>query len=105
MHIQVLGSGCPACHKLFETTQKAVEELNIKEDIEYVTGDSATQKFIELGVLTSPVLLIDEKVVMTGATNNVDRVKHAIFKGIENKSKTCGCDCCCEDGCACDGKC
>ena len=105
MHIQVLGSGCPACHTLFETAQKAVEELNIKANVEYVTGDEATQKIIELGVMTSPVLLIDEKVAMTGATNKVDKVKQVISKGIENKSETCRCECCCNDGCACDGKC
>lgn len=105
MQIQVLGSGCPTCHKLFETTQKAVEELGIKTMVEYISGDQATQKIIELGVMTSPVLLIDDKVVMTGATSKVDKVKQVISKGIKNKSETCGCDCCCDDGCDCVGKC
>lgn len=103
MHIQVLGSGCPACHTLFETTQKAVEELGIKTSVEYISDDQATQKIIELGLMTSPVLLINDKVAMTGATNKVDKVKQIISKEIENKSETCGCDCCCDGGCG--GKC
>jgi len=81
MYIQVLGSGCPACHQLFETTQKAVEELSLKANVEYITGDVATQKIIELGLMVSPVLLINGKVAMTGATNKVDKVKQVISTG------------------------
>jgi len=38
MRIQVLGSGCPTCKKLFEITQKAAAELGLKDQVEYVTG-------------------------------------------------------------------
>jgi len=45
MKIQVLGSGCPACRNLFELTKKAVEELNLKAEVEYI---SDIQKIIEM---------------------------------------------------------
>jgi thiol-disulfide isomerase/thioredoxin len=35
--IQVFGSGCPTCKKLFELTQKAVTELDLKTEVEYIT--------------------------------------------------------------------
>lgn len=40
MKIQVLGSGCHNCKKLSEITAKALEELNLNEEVEYVTGDA-----------------------------------------------------------------
>ena len=33
MKIQVLGSGCPTCKKLYELTQEAVKQLNIDEKV------------------------------------------------------------------------
>ncbi len=40
MLIQILGSVCPKCKKLYELTQKAVEELGLKDQAEYITGES-----------------------------------------------------------------
>ena len=38
MKIQVLGSGCHNCKKLYELTQQAVKELNMNEEVEYIFG-------------------------------------------------------------------
>lgn len=35
MKIQVLGSGCPTCARLNEVVSKAVEEMGVKEKVEY----------------------------------------------------------------------
>ena len=37
MKIQVLGSGCSSCKKLFELTRQAVDESGLKAELEYVT--------------------------------------------------------------------
>jgi small redox-active disulfide protein 2 len=63
MIIQVLGSGCPTCKQLYETTKKAVEELKINVAVEYI---SDVTKMIEMGVMTSPVLVINGKPVLIG---------------------------------------
>ncbi len=34
MKIQVLGSGCSTCKKLFELTKEAVKQLNLREEVE-----------------------------------------------------------------------
>ena len=56
MQIQVLGSGCATCKKLFELTKKAVEELNLKSEVEYVTD---VQQIVAMGLMSSPVLAVD----------------------------------------------
>lgn len=97
MQIQVLGSGCPTCKKLFEITKQAVEELDLKIDVEYITD---IQKIVEMGVMSSPVLAINGKPVMTGSVSDIEKIKKIIndcgnnFDVTEKKS-----------GCSCGGNC
>jgi small redox-active disulfide protein 2 len=77
--IQVLGSGCPACRKLFELTKRAVEELGLKIEVEYITD---IRKIIEMGVMASPVLAINDKPVMVGFLPNIERIKEIINKNL-----------------------
>jgi len=72
MKIQVLGSGCPTCKKLYELTKQAVQELNLSEEVEYITDIS---KIVEMGVMSSPVLAVDGKPVMTGFVPDVEKIK------------------------------
>ena len=53
MKIQVLGSSCPTCKKLFELTKQAVNILDLKIEVEYIAD---IQKIVEMGVMSSPVL-------------------------------------------------
>jgi len=94
MKIQVLGSGCPTCKKLYELTSKAVEELKIDVEIEYITD---TQKIIELGVMSSPVLSIDGKSVIAGSVPSIEKIKEAIL-GSNTQDDSCS-------NCSCGGKC
>jgi len=83
--IEVLGSGCPACKKLYEMTQKAVRELGMKEKVEYFTGDKGINKLIELGAMSSPVIAINNKIVMVGFTPNLEKIKSVISKAKEER--------------------
>ena len=76
MQIQVLGSGCRTCKNLFELTQKALAELSMDDEVEYITDIS---KIIEMGIMTSPVLTIDGKAVMEGSTTNIENIKDLIL--------------------------
>lgn len=81
MQIQVLGSGCTTCKKLFELTEKAIEELELtdhlelNEEVQYITD---VTKILELGIMSSPVLVIDSKPVMVGATSDIEKIKNLI---------------------------
>ncbi|MBN2368035.1 thioredoxin family protein [Candidatus Woesearchaeota archaeon] len=80
MIISVYGSGCATCKKLFELTQKAIEEMGTKNKVEYVTGQQGIQKIIELGAMKSPVLSVDGKIAMEGFTPDITKIKDAILK-------------------------
>lgn len=77
MKIQVLGSGCPTCKKLFELTKKAIEQLDLNEEVEYVTD---VTKIIEMGIMSSPVLAINNKPVMVGQIADIEKIKKLILK-------------------------
>lgn len=85
MKIQVLGSGCPTCAKLNEMVNKAITEMGLKEKVEYLTGAEGTTRIIELGAMSSPVLAIDDKIVMTGFSGDIEKIKSLI------KGKVCAC--------------
>lgn len=78
MKIQVLGSGCPTCLKLYEITQKAVVEMGLKEKVEYLSGTKGTQEIIKLGIMQSPAIVINDSPVMTGFTPDIERIKKLI---------------------------
>lgn len=80
MKIQVLGSGCPTCKKLNDMTVQAVKELGLSEEVEYLTGEIGTSKIIELGIMSSPVLAINDKPVMVGFTPDIEKIKGLIQK-------------------------
>ena len=79
MKIQVLGSGCPTCKKLFELTKQAVQELGVKTEVEYITD---IQKIVEMGVMSSPVLAINGKPILTGFVPDIEKIKETIKKFI-----------------------
>lgn len=79
MKIQVLGSGCPTCKKLHEITQKAVNELSLDFEVEYITD---IQKIIQMGLMQSPVLAINDKPVMVGFNSDIEKIKEVIKSNI-----------------------
>lgn len=77
--IKVLGSGCKSCHTLFENTKDAVRSMKLASDVEYVTD---MQKIMEYGVMSTPALVVDEKVVAMGKVLKADEVERLLYKFI-----------------------
>jgi len=63
MTIKILGSGCKSCVALMENTKEALTALGIDAQIEKVTDFGAIAGY---GVMSTPALVIDERVVSFG---------------------------------------
>jgi small redox-active disulfide protein 2 len=85
MKIQVLGSGCPTCKNLYEITKRAVSEMQLEAEVDYITGSDGLQKIIELGVMSSPVLTVNGHLAMTGFTPDIEVIKEKIKETSEVK--------------------
>jgi len=63
VNIKILGTGCPNCKRLKENTKIAVNELGVKAEVEEVTD---IPKIMSYGVMSTPALVVNEKVVSVG---------------------------------------
>ena len=64
MKLEILGSGCANCQKLMALTQAALRDLRI-EDAEVVKVEDLPT-IMAYGVMSTPALAIDGKLVMSG---------------------------------------
>lgn len=76
MIIKVLGSGCSKCKKLEKMVKKVLREENMQAQIEKVEDYS---EILAYGVLTTPALVIDEKLVSQGKLLNSKEIKELLF--------------------------
>ena len=63
MEIKVLGTGCTKCKKLEQLTKQVIEEMGIEATVEKVED---IYKIMQYGVMRTPGLVVNEKVVLTG---------------------------------------
>jgi len=77
MEIKILGTGCAKCKKLEELTKKAVEELGLNTVVEKVED---IQKIMEYGIMRTPGLVLNDKIVLSGQILGVEGIKELITK-------------------------
>lgn len=73
--IKVLGSGCAKCNELEAATRVALEELGMDTAIDHVTDFTEIAAY---GVMTTPALVVDNKVVSYGKVLKKDEIKKLI---------------------------
>ena len=61
--ILVLGSGCTKCNQLEAATKEALLELGIDEKVGHITDFAQIASY---GVMTTPALVVDNKVLSSG---------------------------------------
>lgn len=79
MKIQVIGSGCPTCEKLYQIVSDIARNLPSDTRVEYITGQEGMRKILELGIMSSPVLTVNGKVVMIGFIPDTEIIKSKIM--------------------------
>lgn len=77
MEIKILGTGCPSCKTLYETTKQAVSELGIEAN---VVKEEDMVKIMQYNVFSVPALVINEKVVSSGKKLSLEQVKNLLKK-------------------------
>ena len=75
MKIRVLGMGCPNCLELEKRAKEAVKQLGIKVEFEKVTDIA---KIMEYGVMSTPALVVNKKVVVSGKVPSIEDLKKLI---------------------------
>jgi small redox-active disulfide protein 2 len=73
--IQVLGTGCPKCKKLFEATRQVIKENNIEAEVTKVEDINEILKF---GIMMTPALAVDGEVKVVGRIPKHDELKTMI---------------------------
>lgn len=61
--IKVLGAGCKSCHEQYENAKRAVDNLGLNVEVEYITD---MEKVMSYGVMSMPALLVNDKIVSVG---------------------------------------
>ena len=77
MKITIYGTGCPKCKKLHETAEKAAAELNISCEINKVQD---INEIVSAGVMSTPALGIDGKIVLSGRIPTIEGMKDILKK-------------------------
>jgi small redox-active disulfide protein 2 len=77
MNIVVLGTGCTKCKTLEKLTREAVKEMGINADIR---KEEDIINIMNYGIMSTPGLVINNKVVLSGRVPSSKEIKEIITK-------------------------
>lgn len=77
MNIIVLGTGCAKCKNLEQLTKKVVADLNLSAE---VTKEEDIQKIMSYGIMRTPGLVKDGKVILSGRIPSESELKELLTK-------------------------
>lgn len=73
--IEVLGPGCSRCKQTFHVIQQVVEQEGLAIE---VVKDESIERMMALGLMATPGVAIDGKVVISGRIPKPDEVRHLL---------------------------
>ncbi len=77
MEIKILGPGCPKCRTLDKVTREVVEKNGINATITKVEDIMEIMKY---GVMSTPALVVDEKVLVKGRVPSSEEIKQLLTR-------------------------
>ncbi len=78
--IKVYGTGCTRCKNLEAMCYDALQELNINADVQKVTD---LQEIVKSGIMSTPGLEINGKVVSSGRVPTKETLKQWIQENVQ----------------------
>lgn len=79
MIVKVLGPGCKNCVNLERATRQAIDDLGLDATVEKVT-DYPT--IVGYGVMSTPALVVDEKLVLSGRVPSAGEVRELLTAAV-----------------------
>ena len=76
MIIKILGPGCRNCKNLERATREALDELGMEATVEKVADYAA---IVGYGVMSTPGLVVDEKVLASGRVPKAAEIKRMLL--------------------------
>ena len=76
-NIKVLGAGCKSCHEQHENVKKAVANMELDAEVEYITD---MEKVMSYGVMSMPAIVVNEQVVSMGKVLKAGQVEELLKK-------------------------
>lgn len=73
--LQILGTGCPKCKKLYEAAQEAVKAAGIEAEISKVED---INEILTFGVMMTPALVVDGVVKAVGKVLNAEEIRQLL---------------------------
>lgn len=75
MRIEIMGTGCAKCKKLYQLTSEVVKELGVNAEVVKVED---LQAMMDLGVMITPALFINGEAVAAGRVPGKEELKRMI---------------------------
>jgi len=75
MEIKILGTGCSNCRNLEKATREAVAELHLDAS---VVKEEDISKIMGYGIMRTPALVVNEKVLVYGRVPSVSEIKEML---------------------------
>ncbi len=85
MNIKILGTGCSKCNQLENVTKEVIKEMGIEANIDHVKD---IKKIMEYPILTTPGLVINEELVLSGKVPDRAKLTQIIISALEKEEKT-----------------
>lgn len=79
VNLKILGTGCQKCKTLEKVVSEVVSENNFNADIQKVED---IVQIMNYGIMTTPALLINEKIAFSGRVPSKTEIKNFIEKAI-----------------------
>ena len=83
MDIKILGPGCSNCKTLYSRIEEALRDLSLVATLEKVED---IQRIMSYGIMSTPGLVIDEKVVSQGRVFTVSKLKEILLETKKSES-------------------
>lgn len=73
--IEVLGPGCTRCRETFRVVQHVVEQAGLQVEL---VKDESVERMMALGLMATPGVAIDGRVVISGRIPKADEIRHLL---------------------------